>query len=343
MKKVTEKAEVSRLSEDENKQEETWRKSIPAQVFLNYFIAINYYIQHSGDAGLQQLPFFREHQANLSQEEVEAIGKMLQNSWSTEYALRATAELGDDDYLRHALHWTFPQAYYAGNASLQAFLYTLNIKSSNADFISRQAGRLVVRRAYPNTVGYYAAGPYNDFNLHRLPLGNYKPGLQIPEPETEAQAQIGQFLRTTRKLKAQAVRRQVQSNSQTALRSPKTAKVLEKWNSSHWEQITWRLGYTTIFDLLGRLRISTSNKEIERFVDAEIDVKLFHESLLGIVSYLNGIHEAYVAKAMGLQRYQALIAALPQHLQHGFVADRLKHKIEPLFISAQGDPIDTAA
>lgn len=343
MKKVTDDAVIPVSAEGLNKLDETWRKSIPAQVFLNYFLGINYHIQHTEGDGLKNLRFFQEHRAELNDEDIDAIGKMLLSCWSTEYALRTTAELGNDDYLRHALHWTFPQAYYTVFAGIKAFLYTLNIKTNNAEVVSRELGRLVVRYAYPQAVGYYAAGPYPDFSIRRLPLGNYKPGLQIPEKELDAQAQIGQFLRTTRKLKAYAVRKQVQSNSQTALRSSKTGKVLNKWNSSHWQQITWRLGYTTFFDLLSRLRISSSNKEIERFVEADIDFKLFHESLIEIVSYLNGLHESYVAKAIGLQKYQELVAGLPLHLQNGFVATRLGDKVEPLFGSGSADKVDTAA
>ena len=107
--------------------------------------------------------------------------------------------------------------------------------------------------------------------------------------------------------------------------------MLDKWSTQHWDQITWRLGYTSIFDLLSRLRISSSNKEIDRFVEADIDFKLFHESLLEIVSYLNAIHESYVAQAVGLEKYQEIVQQLPTHLQNNFVAARLHNKIEPLF------------
>ena len=86
--------------------DETWRKSIPAQVFLNYFFAINYHILEDDDVlgGLQNLPFFRSHSAELNDADVAALTKLLHTSWSTEYALRATAELGDDNFLRNALH-----------------------------------------------------------------------------------------------------------------------------------------------------------------------------------------------------------------------------------------------
>ncbi|SMB90036.1 hypothetical protein SAMN00120144_3266 [Hymenobacter roseosalivarius DSM 11622] len=333
------------VTDEQRQAEEKWRKSIPAQVFLNYFFAINYHIQENDDAtgGLQHLPYFRAHQAELTDADLPNITKLLHACWSTEYALRATAELGDEDYLRNALHWTFPQAYHTILSGLQAFLYTTGVRSNNSSLIQREVGRLVVRNAYPRPVSFYSAGAYGDFSIHRLPLAGYKAGLHIAGKEIEAQAQIGQFLRTTRKMKAQITRQQVQANPNTALRSQKTGKVLDKWTPQHWQQITWRLGYTTIFDLLSRLRISQTSREIERYVEAEIDFKLFHQSLLNIVSYLNGIHESYVAKAVGLEHYQQLIADLPKHLQHSFVADRLRNRIEPLLTGEAPAQMNIAA
>ncbi len=343
MRKLTDENVIPLFAEP-TKNEETWRKSIPAQVFLNYFSAINYHIQHSpSDAGLQHLSFLKEHQAELKPEDVQAITKLLHTCWSTEYALRATAELGDEAYLRNALHWTFPQAYYTIFAGLQAFLYTLGIQTNNAAIIAREVGRLVVRNAYPKAIGFYAAGHYNDFSVHRLPLATYKAGLQIAEKEIDAQAQIGQFLRTTRKQKAIAIRTQVQNNPNTAIRNPKTNEILNRWNSQHWQQITWRMGYTTFFDLLSRLQISSSHREIERFVEADIDFALFHHSLLNLVSYLNGIHESYVAKAIGLEKYEQIMAELPKHLKDGFVAARFREKIQPLFGNEQNYQIGMAA
>ncbi|GAC1367971.1 MAG: hypothetical protein NVSMB30_03480 [Hymenobacter sp.] len=312
--------------------DEPWRKSIPAQVCLNYFFAINYHIQENDDLldGLQNLPFFRSHSAELNEADVATLTKLLHTSWSTEYALRATAELGDENFLRNALHWTFPQAYHAILSGLQAFLYTTGVRSNNGQLIRREVGRLVVKNAYPRPVSFYAAGAYGDFSIHRLPLAGYKAGLHIASKEIDAQAQIGQFLRTTRKMKAQWTRSQVQANPNTAIRSQKTGRPLDKWTAAHWQQITWRLGYTTLFDLLGRLRISQTSREIERYVEADIDFGLFHASLLNIVSYLNGIHETYVAKALGLERYRQLVAELPLHLQAGFVQERLRTRVEPV-------------
>ncbi len=330
MKEREEENILSLYPEEQKQPDKEWQKSIPAQVFLNYFFAINYHINHFESNGLEHLAFFREATPNLSEQDLDTVKRLLLKSWSTEYALRATAELGDAEYIRNALHWTFPQAYYAVFAGLQAFLHTRQVNTANEALVMREVGRLVVKNAYPRTISFYASGHYDDFNIHRLPLAHYKPGLQIAGKELEAQAQIGQFLRTTRRMKAKAIRNVVQANPATAIRSNRTGEVLQKFGPQHWQQITWRVGYTTIFDLLSRLRISNSHREIERFIQADIDFKLFHESLLEIIGYLNGIHECYVAQAMGLQQYEALIEQLPHHLQGSFVAARLQDRVRPL-------------
>ncbi|PKV63352.1 hypothetical protein [Pontibacter ramchanderi] len=330
MKEKEEENIISMYPEEQKQLDKEWYKSIPAQVFLNYFFAINYHLDHYEGMGLQQLAYFKEVPAELPEEDVEAIKKLLLNSWNTEYALRTTAELGDENYIRNALHWTFPQAYYTVFASLQAFLHTRQIKTSNESLVMREAGRLIVKNAYPQAMSFYASGHYDDFRINRLPLAHYKPGLQIAGKELEAQSQIGQFLKTTRRMKAKAVRQQVQANPNTAIRSSRTGEVLQKFGPQHWQQLTWRMGYTTLFDLLARLRISNSHREIERFVQADIDFRLFHESLLQIVSYLNGIHECYVAQAMSLQQYEAFVQELPAYLQNSFVAARLQDRVKPL-------------
>ncbi|MBJ6116869.1 hypothetical protein JAO76_01615 [Pontibacter sp. BT310] len=330
MKEKEEENVVALYAGEQQPDVQEWQKSIPAQVFLNYFFAINYHIKNTAGNGLDQLSFFKEAKPELTEKDTEAIKRLLLNSWSTEYALRATAELGDEAYMRNALHWTFPQAYYTVFAGLQAFMRTCGINTNSDALVLREAGRLVVKNAYPHAISFYASGHFDDFNVHRLPLAHYKPGLQIAGKELEAQAQIGQFLRTTRRMKAKAVRQFVQGNTNTAIRSGKTGEILQKFGPQHWQQLTWRIGYTTLFDLMARLRISSSHREIERFVQAEIDFKLFHESLLEIVSYLNGIHEAYIAQALGIEQYEAFVKELPKHLQESFVAARLQQTINPL-------------
>lgn len=311
------------LTQVSPEEQEQWRKSIPAQVFLNHFFGLYFHIKNNTEAyRLQNLPYFQQFKANLSEQEKESIRKHLLNSWHTEYTLRTTAQLGDSTYLHHALHWTFPQAYYSVQEMLIAMLMVHSVDVRWPKRIEAESGRLVVKGAYPRVVSFYAVGHAHRPRLYRLPYGKYQPGLKLTDSEQEAQRQIGQFLRTTHRQRALQIRSQIQSNPLTALRSQKTGKILKRFEEQHWRQLSWRIGYTTIFNLLSRLRISANHREIERFVEADVDIKLFHESLLGIVSYLNFIHETYVAKSVGMEIFQQWIRELPDYLHQSFIRER---------------------
>lgn len=315
----------------DNKPDEKWLQSIPAQVFLNHFFAVDYHIRQSLEAySLYNMPHFLNYHPTMTDEEVNATKRLLYNCWNTEYALRSTGSLGDAQYLRYAIHWTFPQAYYSILFGIRAFLMTHGVTGNNEDLVRREIGQLVVKGFYPLPLAFYAAGHYDQYVVHRLPLATEreKNALTLPNHEVEAQTQISQFLKTTRNLRAKSIRRYVQNNPELAIRG-KSGEVLEKFSAENWKQLTWRLGYTTFFDLLTRLKISSNSREIERFTEADINFRLFYQSLMNLVSYINFIHESYVAKAMGLEKYQAFLEQLPPHL--GFVQARLRSKVMDVF------------
>ncbi len=332
-----ENTEQNIVEQEEYSQD--WKRSIPAQIFLNYFFSLHYLIREAADAfQLNKMDYFRHFRLpdagqELSEADMSAIQQHLLNAWNTEYALRATAQLGNDDYLRNALHWTFPQACYSVFESLQAFLRLQGIERMQPEQMQWEAGHLVANGAYPKAISFYASGHPLKPRLHGLQYGHYRPSLQLADMKTEAQAQLGQFLRTTRKAKAQSVRQKVQGNPATAIRSQRTGKVLARFTDEHWRQLSWRLGHTNIFSFLLRLRISANHREITRFVEADIDFRLFHQSLQYLVAYLNFVHEAYVAKALGLENYRKLVQKLPPYLQEGFVHGRLESQITPLLAS----------
>lgn len=318
-------------NEQEKLQEEQWKRSIPAQVFLNHFAALNFHIQHTDDRyALRDVKYFNQIKPGRETDS-DALRRLLYNAWSTEYALRSITGHGDVEFLRYALHWAFPQAFYSVFLSMQAYFSTLGLTDNNFDKLSREFGKMVANGAYPRAISFYADGHYGNFHLHRMRPVKFKPGLFPPAHHAEAEAQIGQFLFTTRKQKAINIRARVQANPQQALRSAKTGNILQKFGKAEWEQITWRMGNTSIMDLLGRLRLSANHHEIERFVHAQIDFQLFHEALCGIVYYLNFVHEGYIAKAIGFKNYQQLVETLPAHLKNSFVAERMQKFIAPLF------------
>jgi hypothetical protein len=317
-------------------QDETWRKSIPAQVFLNHFFAMDYHIQHQNDlSDLAKFPVFQQFYGRATDENRKALEKLLLNSWSAEYALRITPVVNDEQYLQSSLHWTFPQAYYSALFSARAFLSVQGVNVSNEELIRKRIGNAVVRGYYPASIGYYALGPINSYRIQRLPMAKRfsvvaKTDLLLPSRSGLAQAELAQFLKTTRDQRVKSLRAAIQNNPKTALRSPKTGEILQKFSVEQYKQLAKQIGYTTYFDMLSRLRISSTNREIERFVDSEIDVKLFHQSLVNIVAHVNAVHEAYIAKALGATAYRQLVAKLPAYLQESFVRQRMNSLILPM-------------
>jgi len=323
--------------------DDNWRKSIPAQVFLNHFFAMDYHIHHHNDLfDIAKFPVFQQFYGRATDESRKALEKLLLNSWSAEYALRITPVVNDEQYLQSSLHWTFPQAYYSVLFSARAFLAVQGINVSNEELIRKRIGNAVVRGYYPASIGYYALGPINNYRIQRLPMSKRfsvasKTELLLPSRSASAQAELAQFLKTTRDQRVKALRNAIQTNPKTALRSPKTGEILQKFSVEQYKQLARQIGYTTYFDMLSRLRISSTNREIERFVDSEIDVKLFHQSLVNIVAHVNAVHEAYIAKALGLQAYRQLVAKLPSYLQESFVRERMNTVIVPMLQEPQSD------
>jgi len=321
--------------------DEMRQRSIPAQVFLNHFLGLHFHVQQLPDSRqFHQLERLRNYLPMMNEQRTELAQKMLINSWNTEYALKTTANVGDENYLRHALHWTFPQAYYSVLFGLRAFLATQGIFGNSTQLFRQRTGQLVINGWYPRAVSFYSVGDYGHYNVARLPLSDQEtPSLVPAATGRQAQAQIKQFLKTSRDWRAKQLRQRLQANPETALRT-KTGKVLQKFERGHWQKITPEIGPTTYFDLLSRLRISANYREIERFVEADIKSKLFHYSLADLVEYFNSIHECYVAKAMGLENYRAFVENLPNYLRKGFVQKRFETVVEPTLqtIESMGQP-----
>ena len=327
------------LTREEQQEQEQWQRSIPAQIFLNYFYALRYHIEHTEDAyALHKLPGFQQLELSVSDQQLDSAKRHLLNSWNTEYTIRQTAALGDTNYQQHALHWTFPQAYYSVEESLRAMLRVHGSAERNPDLILAEAGRLVKRKVYPNALSFYAFGEAHHPSVYGLPQGRWtKPGLALAQDDREVQSQLRQFLRTTHRQRSLQVRNLVQNNPKIALRSERSGEILRRFNREHWQKLAWRTGYTTVFHLLQRLVVSASHREIERFVIADIDMALFHQSLLEVISYINFVHEAYVAQAVGTENYEQWIAGLPDYLKNGFIGDRYQQHILPTLMQ------DTAA
>lgn len=308
--------------------------SIPAQVFFNHFEAIYRNIDKDTEMNqITSLPFWKKFKPFMNDNRVNYIKTMLLNAWNTEFSLRGVAKTLDNQFINHLLHWTFPQAYFSIFYSTRALMGTQGIYTADENVLAYRMGNWIENGFYPVSLGYYSSGNYNDFKIHRLPKTDIQPSVDFLKGEEDVVSHIAQFLKTTRTLKAKKLREVIQSNEDTAIKSKKTGDPVLKFSKDDWAKITSELPVTTVLDLLGRLKYSESNREIERYLNANIAFDAFHESLIGIVYYINLVHETYLVKVLGLEAYQNLLNELPVYLQNGFAQERFNQLIKPQLIT----------
>ncbi|GAB3783364.1 hypothetical protein GCM10028818_41230 [Spirosoma horti] len=276
-------------------------------LFSDHFRALASYIRLNSPEGTQLITRTIQTAESL---DYNAIKALLLNCWSAEYALRITPVVNDEQYLQSSLHWTFPQAYYSVLFSSRAFLASRGNNISNEAGIARCISQYVASGLYPHSLGFFGRGIPNNYSTVRL----------------FAQQRLEDFLLETRGNDLNRVMKDLQSNPRKAIRDPKTGHVLEKYllEPKHWDSIKSTVGRTTFFNLMSRLRISSTDREIEKLVDLdEFNVREFHADLTEIVTHINSVHECYIAQVMGLHDYQRLVDELPSYLQQSFVRERL--------------------
>lgn len=308
--------------------------SIPAQVFFNHFEAIYRHIDKDNEMNkITSLPLWKKFKPFMNENRVNYIKAMLLNAWNTEFSLRGVAKTPEAPFINRSLHWTFPQAYFSIFYSTRALMGTQGIYTADESALSKRMANWIERGFYPASLGYYSSGNFNEFKIHRLLKTEVQPSVDFLKDEDDVASHVAQFLKTTRTIKAKKLREVIQSNEDTALTNKKTGDPILKFSKQDWEKITSQMPVTTVFDLLGRLKYSESNREIERYLNANIAFDAFHDSLIGIVYHINLVHEIYLVKALGIEAYQSLLNELPAYLQNGFAQERFNQIIKPQLLT----------
>lgn len=241
-------------------------------------LALSARIQQAGPLSeeLEALPFFRQFDRGLSPIRTNGWLVSMQECRASLLACPTTAPV------KYMLEF----ARLSVDSGLRAMAAGIGCpESARPTLHLRETGRLVVKNAFPRVISAYAAGAYGDFSVHRLPLQGYVAGLHVAREEIQAQIDLAKALKACRKRKAITTRQQVQANPNSAIRSQQTGKPLAKWEVQHWQQITWRLGYTTVFDLLA---LAAERADTTSAPDG------LHAALVQITGYCQQVFRAYL-------------------------------------------------
>lgn len=309
-------------------------KSIPSKVFFNHFFSIIYCINCDDDRfDLKKVPYYNEIKIKNEKFDIEQVRKLLWNSWSTEYAYRIGEKIDNNDYYKFSLHWNFPQAYYSVYLTMTAFHETQGIANEQHEKSIKLFGNSVKDKHYPSAISFFSSGLKDEFEYNGLP--NFKGFAKVNSVLSkidcleDAELQLATFLKTTRKKNAEDKRKRFEKQNARQFRNAK-GEFRKTFKKEHWDIIYKTIPTTSVFNLLYRLRIKANYRDIESFVNADIDFKSFHTSLGDLIYYLNFIHEGYVAKAIGINEYETILRKFPSHLNKSTAIKRFEECIKPL-------------
>jgi hypothetical protein len=298
--------------------EEKRKKAIPSKVFYNHFFSVFYHITSQSDRfNLKKNQYYNNLKLKNNDFSIDSVRKLLWNSWSTEYAFSITSFANNDEFYKFALHWNFPQAYYSIYLSMTAFHETQGIANEQHEKSIKLFGNSVKDGHYPDAISFFCKGLHDNFEF--MGIDNFKgfptdySGLSNVNSLDDAQIHIASFLKSTRKKNAEAKREKLKAIKDKKFLNAK-GDFREKFTKSHWDLIYQTIPETTILNIMYRLRIKANYHDVETFINADIDFRIFHNCLSKIIDYLNFIHEAYICKVVGQTEYEKILNGFPSHL-----------------------------
>jgi hypothetical protein len=159
----------------------------------------------------------------------------------------------------------------------------------------------MLEHKYPAGMSFAANGirPFEFSEIKKFPTRStvhYNPA------ETESvETQIAQFLSATRDIDLRRQKTKMRFDCKGKNKRKKSLRPKE------WLRVSESLGPTGVLNLLYRKRIKANYQEIDTLQSDVIDSKTVISSLGRILCALNFVHEAFIAKAVGLEEYRKLV------------------------------------
>jgi hypothetical protein len=170
---------------------------------------------------------------------------------------------------------------------------------------------------YPDAISFYAKGMHEEFEFCGIDsftgFDTDFTGLATITTIEEANIQIAKFLKTTREKNAKNKRKRLEKNNDRKFHT-QNGTFTKSFRKTHWDIIYRTIPITSILNIMYRLRIKANYQNIKTFIDANIDFKEFNNSITYIVKYINFVHEAYIAKAIGKKAYEKIVYEFPERL-----------------------------
>lgn len=257
----------------------------------------------------------RRHRRAAHKWDKHTVGRWLINGWSTEHLLEVNRASLAGDSLRHSLHWAFPQAYYSVFALTLAYFKATGLPEESHKAVIKKFGQQVMEARYPESLSFAAtnARPIEFMGLSSTTL-HHSIAFDPNNPAT-VDGQVAQFLNATRLLDLKA------GKYESKLKT-KTGTNRRAFRAEDWRQVADKLGPTSLLSLLYRKRIKANYKDIDTFLNDEIEPTSLYDNLLCVVGAVNFVHEVLIAKAVGGSFLEEELRRLPLNIR-----DRVERRL----------------
>ena len=284
---------------DIEKDKELWFK---AEMTNRQFAALSHKLVTADiENEIVNLDFFKTKLTKAKHLDLNEVEKWLKNSWNTENVLNQNKSVIESTGQSFAMQWAFPQAYYSTYASLMAHFKALGYTQESHTAVLKNFALLAEQNKLPESISFLCNGGMRNFEFTNIekPTGVSSMDFDTSNSKT-IDNQICQFLKATREIKLEEKAPQLKFKSKKGL-------LRKNLNCSMWKQVSNSLGQTTIMDLLYRKRIKANYHDIDTFSSNHFKGIEVLESLTSIVSRINLINETYIAKAIGIENYEAML------------------------------------
>jgi hypothetical protein len=289
-------------TEDVKAEKELWYK---AEMTHRQILALAHKLKNSDiENEIINLAFFKKI-VPAKTIDLNEIEKWLNNAWNTENILCSNHSIIDNSGQGFALQWAFPQAYYSVFGTLLAHFNVVGYTEKSHTSVLRKFGQLTQENRLPESICFHTNGAKKNLTYHGIekPENLQAIYLDTENPET-IDNQICQFLKSTREMKLAERAPDIVKNLKL-----KTASGAYKKNLSpfDWQKVSSSIGITSILDILYRKRIKANYQDVNVFTYKKLKGKDVLENLCIVVDRMNLVNEAYVAKAIGLEKYKKIV------------------------------------
>jgi hypothetical protein len=287
------------LSVDAQENQELWFR---AEMTHRQFASLAHKLVNADiENEIINLDFFvnrLEKAKNLNLDEVE---KWLKNSWNTENVLIQNKSIIENTGQSFAMQWAFPQAYYSTFGSLLAHFKAVGYTQESHTAVLKNFSSLVEQKKFPESICFYCTGGKKNYEFLNIVKPNDVAPMDFDTGNLKTvDNHICQFLKATREIKLD------DKAPDLKFKNGKGQK-RNKLSPAMWQQVSNALGHTTVMDLLYRKRIKANYQDIDTFSSSQFKGIEVLTNLSSVVDRLNLINETYIAKAIGLDNYEAML------------------------------------